>query len=184
MDPSSFWQQLFFTAKRISLNFLSLYWPPPGHTFFGGNHREIILHLEYQSVCLFVPIGLAPPPSPASECCPPWNHGWRAALPCGSRGRATLACGWGGGRSQCGRLETKPGTLSTLWREPTKLNHNLLADLGISYLLKLCLPRWEDWRECPGRGAPGKCWRTWGAPCGQGWKLRQIRGKMRRTAGW
>ncbi len=33
----------------------------------------------------------------------------------GTKGGATLACGWGGRGSQFGRLKRKPGTLSTLW---------------------------------------------------------------------
>ncbi len=33
----------------------------------------------------------------------------------GQKGDATLACGWGGGLIQFGRLVRKPGTLSTLW---------------------------------------------------------------------
>jgi hypothetical protein len=52
------------------------------------------------------PSELAPPaPSPACECVPLLEP----------MGGATLACGWGDGGNQFGRLERKPGTLSTLW---------------------------------------------------------------------
>jgi hypothetical protein len=39
--------------------------------------------------------------------CPPYPRNW------GGGGEAKLACGWGGGGSQFGRLERKPGTLYT-----------------------------------------------------------------------
>ncbi len=44
-------------------------------------------------------------PSSPSECIPPWNQ---------MGGGVTLACGRGGGGTQFGRLERKPGTLYTL----------------------------------------------------------------------
>ncbi len=47
-----------------------------------------------------------PPPPPYRVCLPPGYP---------KDGRATLAYGWGGGRTQFGRLDRKPGTLYTLW---------------------------------------------------------------------
>jgi hypothetical protein len=61
-----------------------------------------ILYLEYQNVCPFVRIGS---PRPLKRVCPPWNQ--RVG------GQHSLA-GEGRGGSQFGRLERKPGTLSTL----------------------------------------------------------------------
>ncbi len=61
--------------------------------------RGTIVYIEYQSVCPFVGIG-SPPTPPPRECVPPRNQ----------RGGHTRMRG-----SQWGRLERKPGTLSTLW---------------------------------------------------------------------
>jgi hypothetical protein len=68
-------------------------------------------HRVMQSARLYTQSSaLGPPhPSPARECCPP---------PIWIQGGSTLACGWGGGRSQFGRLEKKPSTLFTLWFWP------------------------------------------------------------------
>jgi hypothetical protein len=61
---------------------------------------------------------LPPPPRPLSSkrVCPP------PLVP-------TLACGRGGGESQLGRLERKPGTLSTLWYSLFKDEDDLLVVL-------------------------------------------------------
>jgi hypothetical protein len=58
----------------------------------GAICRGITVYTEYQSVCPFVGLGF-PTPSPASK----------------------SFCGRGGGGTQFGRLDRKPGTLYTLW---------------------------------------------------------------------
>ncbi len=65
------------------------------------------IYLEYQSVCPFFRIGSTNYLFSSSKCVGPLAT---------KRGGATLACVWEGGGSQFGRLERKPGTLSTLCR--------------------------------------------------------------------
>ncbi len=65
----------------------------------------ITLYLDYQIVCPFVRIGSPHPLSPPGSVSPHWNQ----------RGVNTrLRVRNGGGGSQFGRLERKPGTLCTL----------------------------------------------------------------------
>jgi hypothetical protein len=63
------------------------------------------------STTVYVPSSeLGPPnPSPASACVPPPEQ----------KGGANSVQVRGGGESQCGRLEKKPSTLSTLWIVPS-----------------------------------------------------------------
>ncbi len=46
---------------------------------------------------------------------PPAHPQASVSPPLDPKGGAPLACGWGGGGSQFGRLDRKPGTLYTLW---------------------------------------------------------------------
>ncbi len=76
---------------------------------FNGSTRIGIIQtipLEYQSVCFFVWI-VSPRPLFRQQMCFP--------RPMEPKGGQTLACGWGGGGTQFGRLERKPGILYTLW---------------------------------------------------------------------
>ncbi len=59
------------------------------------------------------PNWVRPPPLPQASVPPPEPKG----------GGATHAFGWGGGRAQFGRLERKPGTLSTLCLQPFQLKN-------------------------------------------------------------
>jgi hypothetical protein len=85
------------------------------------------IYLEYHSICPIVRIG-TPTPSPASQCVPPRIHGGRGHTPAGEEvwgvpirttgekaGGHTRLRERGRGGCQLGRLEKKPGTLSTLW---------------------------------------------------------------------
>ncbi len=72
-----------------------------------GAYTGIILYLQYQSAYpfFFSPVVLvigSPRPLSLNRVCPPLEPKGRGS---------TLACGWGGGGSQFGRLERKPGTL-------------------------------------------------------------------------
>ncbi len=67
--------------------------------------HKVPLNIEHHSVSLSSPPNWdSPTLSPSTECVPPGTKG----------GEDTLACWWGGGVSQFGRLEKKPCTLSTL----------------------------------------------------------------------
>ncbi len=57
---------------------------------------------EYQSVIPIV--GIGPPPHPDVSVSPPLDP----------KGGAPLSCSWGGGGSQLGRLDRRPGTLYTV----------------------------------------------------------------------
>jgi hypothetical protein len=65
-------------------------------------------YINREVQCLSPRLNWDPPtPSPPASVFSP---------PPGTKGGGdTLACGWGGGGSQFGRLERKPSTLSTLW---------------------------------------------------------------------
>ncbi len=88
------------------------------------------IYLEYHSVCPLVRFWDPPFPLPHKRVCPPSEPkredtrlqvrrcmgGGVPTRTTGEKAEDTLACGWGGGgESQLGRLEKKPGTLSTLW---------------------------------------------------------------------
>jgi hypothetical protein len=53
------------------------------------------------------------PPTPASKFLPPFGF---------MGGGGNLTCGRGGGESNFGRLERKPGTLSTVWCTPSSVH--------------------------------------------------------------
>ncbi len=69
------------------------------------------IYLEYHSVCPLFRIGTPPPPLPQASVPPPPPTEPKGA---GSQGTHSLASE-GAGESHFGRLEKKPGTLSTLW---------------------------------------------------------------------
>ncbi len=75
-------------------------------------------------------LGPPQPPTQINECVPPPGTGRGG-------GGVTLACGRGGGQTHFGRLERKPGTLSTLCKPVSSVRYfsNLLVFFCTMFLL-------------------------------------------------